>query len=425
MDSTNGTWVGNESIRATALSPTDNFRIGMVSLTPQRVLNKVDGHGTIAGSFLTPAHWIALASLAALFGFLGLYLWNSGSPSADVDVARSDEVSQVESSKSNPAPLLEPDSSAHSITPAAANSTIDPASLELLDDDQQDSANPPKTRSLTDKQRVLQSLFVIVDSRGKNWVSIASAWAASPSILVTNGHVVESIDKNAFLVKAIHLATGNVYQVLERGYHPEYHQHQQRLAQIVTELRKLQQDLAASNDKSESATRLIEQGTAKARLAAQSLDTFDAGWLKIENGSSDITAIQMKTVPIEPSKALRLAHTYLESESAIFDPEDRVAPELISLRASQEPILDPNKRTPIRWSGLFKSAEDRWRDYHFDGCPVVSLRGRIVGMCCGFSRRNSSNKQVSTNENGQINTIDIVPYEVIDQMVQGLTKQEN
>lgn len=426
LESTNGTWVGQESIRATALEPTDSFRCGIVTTTPQKILKHIGGSRTFDSKWVHPTRVLAIMSAAAITLLLGLLVLRQRSSEPDAESTASTAIVNPGSIHSDGTAAV---NEAHA-TPSLADvkptqtpeSNEQPQSVTAA----QTSKSVPDRPSMSASERVIDSLFVIVDRHGNKQVSVATAWAASPNLLVTNGHVVESIDKFDYDVSAIHLSSGTEFKVLQFGYHPKYLNYRDQLAQSVTEIKRLQQDLTESEQTEAETKRVVElirQGKVNAHLLSQSLDTFDAGWLKIDNHPADFTAIPMRTESVEPSKSLQLANPYLEANSAIFAAEDRTTADLVRLTASKQPIVDRDKSTPIRWAAQFTSTSTNWRDYHFAGCPVVSLRGRLVGMCCGFARKISSNQAVASNDNGRTDTVDIVPFPVIKQMIEPVIEQ--
>jgi len=428
LDSTNGTWVGQESIQATTLKPTDQFRCGIVAITPSEILKTVNGSETFDSGLLTPARVLAFASAAAITLLLGLLVLRLRSSNSDAQSTASTTIVDPESIKNDPTAANDEALVAEPADMERPAKPPEPIEQERLIPDDQSSKTGSLRPLMSPTERVIDSLFVIVDRHGKNQLSVATAWAASPDLLVTNGHVIESIVKFEYDVSAIHLSSGTEFKISDFGYHPKYLDYLDQLAQSVTEIKRLQQSLAdgeQSEAESKRAIELLRNGKEDAHWTSQSLDTYDAGWLRIEKQPATFAAISLMTVSIEPSKSLQLANPYLEANSAIFAADDRTTADFVRLTASKQPIVHRDKSTPMRWSAKFKSTSSLWRDYHFAGCPVVSLRGRLVGMSCGFTRKISSNQDPANNDNGMIDAVDIVPFQVIEQMIQNLSKREN
>ena len=197
LESTNGTWVGSESIKAAPIQPDDPFRVGTVAVTAKQIVRHVSGGSGFFDHSLTKS----IAIVSAVVGILvvGMLLIRSfRTPQDGTDLAASAAAEQPIDQ-----PLSDQPSSDRSTSPSNSDSAspelpTQPPAVASEATDAAPPAQPSAVAPMSNLERVMNSLFVIVDNRSKNQVSVATAWAVSPTLLITNAHVVESIEKNQY-----------------------------------------------------------------------------------------------------------------------------------------------------------------------------------------------------------------------------------
>ncbi len=444
LGSTNGTWIGQRSITAVVLKPTDTFRAGLVDLTPEMVLKQAGLPKELAqpgvNSGLSETHhqgasigtMLVLIGIPVVIGIMCMLLvfrsvlnHSPKTTQGDVPVAVASVVETRpgkkqpekldEANRGNPgesddikitSPLSQGESGNSSQSNGQTAETV--AAAEASSQDKLPA---------TGLQAVRQAMFLIIAKLDGQSFDFATAWAVKPDVLVTNAHVIESIQRNGFSVSAIHISSGAEVSIASVGYHPKYLGMRKELLDLTSKVEQQLQEVEHARESSlseqevKSRIKSISEIKQQIPWKERAVDACDVGWIQLAPQSlSPMSQLVPKSIAMQKNKELRLVNTLIEKDSAVFDPEDKRVVGFVRLRAA-EPVLHEDTSTPQRWKSRFES--DEFSYYVFDGCPIVDLRGRLVGMYRGAERQLVADQEATEK-------IDMIAPDVINETLNSL-----
>lgn len=300
-----------------------------------------------------------------------------------------------------------------------------------------ETSSPRPTARLTGLDRVRDAVFVIVfremtDEGEAMEFERATAWAASREILVTNARAAAALQDAPNAAQVFHLTSGTILPIDEVGLHPEY---ESRLRDLTVSQQRYSDLSNIPDDATEEVTSL------KAKLLAlfetihfqkAGVDAVDAAWIRLRSAPTSATAstrgrasasfsflpIQSIT-PVTAGRSLRLVNSSVYSAAAesVFMPGiDRVV-DFERTTATTPTIIQTDPSTP-RWRLKIEDGPGDHRDFMYHGCPVVGLRGDLMGMYRGPARDLKADPLAPDTLAQTIDEFDLVPAATIRAMLQ-------
>lgn len=484
LGSTNGTWIGQRSVRVAVLKSADTFRVGLVNLTPQQVLKKagvssqnqipddesnVEKETASAGAMAVLLAIPVAALLLLLFLMFRSMSDTSASTSTPTVLAQSANpggqgeggtetpgesppaASQSDASQSDASQSPVPGASGGNtqgggsssdttegpkigsagVSGIDANSTGDPSSNEPADSrtdleltnviGEQPSAVPPP-KGL---EAVANATYLLTVKYEGFQFDFATAWAIAPDVLITNARVIDSIRANGYKVSAFHMKSGVEVAISDTGYHPKYEKMRDRLQEVGKQIEQQLGQAEAANEASrpraeiDALLKRVAELKQKAPWIERAADAYDVAWIRLVSKSTSHSCLKPKSIPVTKNKILRLASTLIEREAAHFDPADQRDVDFVRMRAG-EMVLNDDTSLPMRMHAIFDSGKSD--DFVFDGCAIVDLRGRLVGMYRGPARNLVANAE-GPSESDSIQRIDMVAVNEINETLESVSSR--
>lgn len=291
---------------------------------------------------------------------------------------------------------------------------------------------PTLTRSGLD--RVRDAIFVVivdyVDDEGNPFeIEVATAWAASPEVLVTNASVVSALMRVSDSVKLIHLNSGTKVGVDSMGLHKDYTSRRQRVnlaKQRVSDLKAIPESPDAASrtpaDLEMAETQLRERMQTLPVLEADA-DAVDVAWIRIEPTNQTFSHLADDSLtPMQKGHRLRLVKSSIFSaeEYAEFQQDPDRSIDFLNVTASELVALQ-SATTTKRWLAKFQSTSLDYQDFMFHGCPIVSLRGKLLGMYRGPARTVGASLLEPDSTEQSSDEFDMVPSATVRAMLQQIT----
>ncbi|TWU03688.1 FHA domain-containing protein [Neorhodopirellula pilleata] len=426
--STNGTWVDNHRVKSVVISADEPFQVGVTQLTARSVFGQT-GHGHLIAeppaseiTDIAPNHrsdWWYAGILVATLLVAGLSAWSllkTGSNStfdAKPEVASGNGPSSIVPASIVPA----------SIVPSGdtrAGDTTGPSTIVVAqsdpDDTEESPANPPQDSdrarpnqnetkttaaqgpNVSARANIDQSMYLIVIETETHLFDFAVAWEAAPHLLLTNAHVIESLENNRYQFFVVRVFDQWERVVESTGVHDTYRTCVAELAEFAgqsetvrKEIQQLSNDGAAKSEVEPLINRLRELRRSEYWLRLKA-DSYDVGWIRVNSATTEksIYLPQQGKSPIQAKKRLQLRHPSIESDAAYYEAGESREIGQYGIEVNEMLITDDSS-APLSWLATFDSQSDDWRYFLFDGCPIVDLRGGVAGMYRGPERAPSDN----------------------------------
>ena len=458
LGSTNGTWVQEERIRGVVLDPNQEFRVGMTSLTAADVmsLRPAARHSDVAAKLapLTnssePAAWVYAAILAGilLIASVGAFVMYRGTPnrfsasestSIPAKSVIDSEDPKAETSKSKEEPSRAPatkldENIAVSESIGSGMKSLVTQSKSTTKSDRGDDrpgvaaaassiANQDTGESLPVSalsRDVRDSLHLVVVKVNDHLFDFATAWQATPEILITNAHVIQSLKEHDYALSVFQARQGLQREVVGMGQLNSFRELSKKINASRMQLAALKQKIEADAQENPN-NPLIENlmnewSTLRNQLPwmEKKADSYDVGWIRVTPVRSESKVgipLQSKT-PTQIGKRVRIYSTGIESDAAYFLEGETRNTDRFDARIDSMIVTD-DSNVPLSWAALFDENKSEWKYFLFDGCPVCDLRGQVIGMFRGMHRAlaESSSSQLQSK-------FDLVSVDAISQAIQ-------
>lgn len=469
-DSTNGTWIKGESILAALVDHHDTLTFGAAGLTVAQIFEAAGSvpsaeDETASSSDQGLAHqiplpaMIVLSSIAVILLFLGAAFFVGRLNRAD-QIAKRDARSGVTQPQSTVKPAKKAvDSIGQSSVETAtelklartarsdtsSNAEIENStnqSQDTIDDERkqtdptisdQDLASPvtdnrsassnsapesalatvTRTSDLDRNPTLDDSLFFITAYVDGTALEIATAWAATDDLLITNAHVFQSLVNLKCKMGVRHLGSGQEFKLADAGVHPEYASRRQRYWDAL----KISQDMTAEmHSDPELNTKQDLQ-----RAIGQDVCAVDVAWLRLEEAelarSSGVRPLNEKFAHIQAGKTLTLVHPSQERNSVEFSDSDEPSPvRLIRLRVQDRPTSDGSFEAN-QWVARPSVEDPLFAEFIYSGCPVLDLKNRVIGMYSHLSHHLSWEHKPGP-EHRDLNTIELTRFNAIAEIIE-------
>ena len=394
LDSTNGTWIGEQRVDASVVSPRESFRLGAVVITSQQILSRIasaDQSSTkpspaarrpipsaaIAGTFIILI-MVGLLGIGSLLLVATLMASNKEAPS------KPEPTIVIEASHETPKTV--------DTQPKEDQTTVDDGARLVVDEPSSDSAIEPDTEpapqvKLSGIELVREAMFLLLVDVGGRQADFATAWAISPTRLVTNARVIGSLQDSGRVASVVHVLSGRQFEVVGTGQHPRFKESHEKMMRMLSETSRLKSESFTTKAAQRDAENAIRSNMHELPWVAREADSVDVGWVEIEPKDASINFLQIEPSTVGPGQKLKLIHGSILVASEYAEWKAGESRPLKSLRLQAiEPVVSRDPKQPERWETRFSSQSDDFQDYLYLGCPVVDLRGRIVGLYRGPKR---------------------------------------
>ncbi|QDV66479.1 FHA domain protein [Rosistilla carotiformis] len=453
LDSTNGTWIGDQAVRSVRLHQDCPFRVGVSTLTIAQIKDKLGpafiGDSGSSASVNQKAMFVMVPLFVFVaFGALAFFRHSvTSNQNEQARVATADsspgavkgEASRDPSGEGTPAirempreldrPEEDPksdDSASESVLTTAvevvdeaegrglaANSA---AAVVAMDDAPESSqaSTTVESSAVADTfaglDRVRNAMFRVVAQVNDTKFDFASAWAAKPDLLITNAHVVGQMQVHGMQV--VHLNSGQKAEMESLGIHPSYGASMLKLQAAMQEIAELEGTAKADQPAAELDRIATKIGERKRELPwlQSAVDSYNIGWIRLSSPLSEVSTLAVEPLTIGRKKVLKLANPFIEKD--IFEAIASRSVSFVTIRTVGRTI-QKDAESPVCWFGQIQASADDWQFCLFDGCPIVDTHGRLAGMYRGASRASTS------GETEELQTkIDMVPLGAINMVVQ-------
>ena len=416
-NSTNGTWVGECSITSAVVAETTPVRFGLSQSTIASILDA--GGDASSSSEASHPNWLTTALMfgpATILAAVLLLLINSPTPeSDDLASSRPKPVSKEPPNSDRRVSRAAEEPAANTRARAEADLTTSAVNRERIeassrpeeptevaprvanDTSEESSTTNPKKASSPNPAGPNNSIFQIVSEQGGVQFDFATAWAVTPSLLLTNAHVVNAMRRSGGNFSVVHIASVSEHRIKSTGVHEEY-------LELWSKLNKMLEI--------EKETGEAQSGTEIKNKIRRHLNSVDIGWIRLSE-ASNASPLRLRPVPLASGKTLRLISTSVEKNSPY--PFELEEPPLIKHFAMN--IAEEANRPPQRQNCIARFLPGSWSDYRFDGCPVIDLKGNFIGMYSSLETERGENEFDQPRPTGLLDRTELVGLGVIQDFV--------